>query len=307
MKVGLALGGGAARGLAHIGVLKVLERERIGVDLVTGTSMGALVGGLYAADQDALKLENDLGAFFRSPAFRKTKLHFLRERRREKEEERRSPILFNLANFLTKGWVIGAGFTRQSFIPTEELLANLGGLLSDREISTLPIPFAAVALDIENGQPVLLARGSLKQAVMASSALPGIFPPVTIDGRLLVDGGWTEPVPAAAARRMGAEFVIAVDVTGGPGEEAEMDKGLNILLRAYTAAHLRLKEEILKDADWVLRPDTSGIHWADFSRFTQSVQAGEAAAASDFELIRREITRRKTWSVKSWFGDWAGR
>ncbi|MGB9860759.1 MAG: patatin-like phospholipase family protein [Candidatus Bipolaricaulaceae bacterium] len=181
-KVGLALGSGGARGAAHVGVLKVLEREGIKVSAIAGSSIGAMVGGAYAAGIPLSRIEEEWLTTSRTKLLRSF-----------------------LPTFPRAGLSSGAGLRRY-----------LREILGDVRIEGLPIPFAAVATDLDTGEAVVLRRGSLVEAIRASTAIPGIFQPVRWEGRLLVDGGMVEPLPVQICRELGADLIIAVDTNPAP-------------------------------------------------------------------------------------------
>lgn len=181
-RVGLALGSGGARGAAHVGVLKVLEREGIKVSAIAGTSIGAMVGGAYAAGVPLSRIEEEWLT-----------------------TSRRKLLRSFLPTFPRTGLSSGAGLRRY-----------LREILGDVRIEELPIPFAAVATDLDTGEAVVLRSGPLVEAIRASTAIPGVFQPVRWEGRLLVDGGMVEPLPVRVCRELGADIVIAVDTNPAP-------------------------------------------------------------------------------------------
>ena len=165
LKVGLALGGGAARGMAHVGVLRAFEREKLPVDIVSGTSMGAIIGGAYFALGSAADLEARVRKLLASEEFKKSKLSFLQESR-----DRRRGLFFSVANFVRKGVLFGVSNLRPGFISAEAFAGNLATIIPDVLIENLPLPFCAVTLDINSAEEVLLRHGSLRRAATASSA-----------------------------------------------------------------------------------------------------------------------------------------
>src|SRR5215831_15058128 len=201
-KVGLALGGGAARGLAHIGVLKVLEENKIPIDLIVGTSVGALVGGVYAATRNAATTEKRFREFIFSREFKRARFEFLRESR-----EARRGVMRRVVTLLKKGIFYSFTLAKTSWVSAEHFEHNINALLDDVAIEETPIAFRAVAADLLSGGPIVLRSGRLRAAVSASSAVPGLLPPVRVDGRLLIDGGWVAQVPVAPTLQEGADLV----------------------------------------------------------------------------------------------------
>lgn len=287
LKVGLALGGGAARGLAHVGVIRALEREEVPIDLVVGTSMGAIVGGAYAATRDIAVVEDKIREVLSSERFRKNRLSFLRETKR-----RRGGLLFSVGNLVRRGIVYGVSTLRSSFLSAEEFADSMEAVVPDVSIENLPTPFAAVALDIESAEEVVVCNGSLREATRASSAIPGILPPVRLDGRTLIDGGWIDKVPVIPAFRLGADVVIAVDISPELEEVRGFRRGVDILMRANLIRDSILVGLLTRLADVVIEPEVKNIHWADFGAVDRCVESGDQAATravpAIHELLRRE-------------------
>jgi NTE family protein len=287
-KVCLALGGGAARGLAHLGVLKVLEDARVTVDMITGTSLGALIGGLYASNPDASYWTTRVEQFLRSFRSRKTRLEFIR--RLEQPTNNRRGFFSDMANLIRKGYFWGVTATKPAFISEQEYEEFIYPLIPDISIEQTKIPFGCVATDIQHGKRMLYTSGSLRKAVSASCALPGIFPPVKDDDMLLVDGGWVERVPVRCAREMGASVVIAVDVASEMGR-FEDRSGLDIVLRADAVTRVYLNDILLHEADVIIHPDVGGRHWADFGNPRELFRQGEIAGLEKLMAVRSAIHR----------------
>jgi NTE family protein len=294
LQVGVALGGGAARGLAHIGVLEVLEQAQIPMDVITGTSMGALVGGLYLVEGSASRLIERMRQFLASEAFQSAPFERLRERRNNKEN---SGFFSTATAAIRKGFLYSYSLRRQSIISEEVFSQLINSTLPDIRIQDLPRPFAAVSLDVISGKEVVWTKGSLRQAVLASSAIPGFFPPVKDRGRLLVDGNWTSPIPVRSARRLGADAVIAVDISRDAERQQDYQRGVNLILRANLLLTAALREMQLEEADLVLRPEVGRIHWADFGPAEELVELGRKVALSHLDKLRRVTRKRKVWTI----------
>jgi len=266
-KIGLALGGGAARGMAHIGVLNVLEREGIPIDLIAGTSVGAAVGSLYARSKNA--------------ALIKEKVIELSGRR--------------LTRF------IDPALPRTGLIKGEELGDLLASFLGGNiKFSDLLIPFACTATDIDTGEAVVFDRGSVAEAVRASISLPGIFTVARRGGRYLVDGGLANPVPVNLVQKMGADFVIAVNVIPGVLDRShesikESTKGarepniIHVLLQSIHIGTYSLVRSSLGNADVVIEPDVVHIGAAEFHRARECIKQGELAARKAMPEIRSRL------------------
>lgn len=254
-RVALVLGGGAARGFAHVGVLRALEDARIPVELIVGTSVGSLVGALYADGHNARELEHlsrelDRGDFFDFGI---------------------APALFGT------GLARGARLERWT---RDHLRA--------RAIEALAIPFAAVATDLDDGSVVVLDRGDVASAVRASSAIPGVFEPVERDGRLLVDGGVVANLPVRIARERGADVVIAVDVTQVSGR-ANPSNFVEVVMRAVTILTHEGVEESARGADVLVAPAVGDVDLLDFDAKGRAIAAGAAAARERLGEIRAAI------------------
>ena len=284
-KVCLALGGGAARGLAHLGVLKVFEDAKLPVHMIAGTSLGALVGGLYASQPDARYWIERFDRYLRSFRSRRTRLEVIR--RMERPHDRHG-FFSDMANLIRKGYFWGVTATKPAFISEQEYEDFLNPLIPDIRIEETKIPFGCVATDLCHGKRVLFTSGPMRTAVRASCALPGIFPPVRDGGMMLVDGGWVERVPVICARNMGADVIIAVDVSSeiAPFEDTS---GLDIVLRADAVTRVFLNDLLLDEADLSLHPQVGTIHWADFSDPRELIRQGELEALARIVDIRRAI------------------
>lgn len=258
-KIGLALGGGGAKGLAHIGVIKVLKNAGIPVDFIAGTSMGALVGAWYALTEDADFLES----------------LFLKLKRGD---------IFPFREILKKR--DGALFRGDA---AEKLLKEN---FRDRRFENCKIPFAAVATDFKNGEEVIVKRGRLIDGVRASIALPIIFRPAEVGGRLLIDGGFCDPVPADIVREMGADYVIAVDVSSRwlnvPEKSVGMGSIYSVFMNSLSVAEYHLAEGVLKRADLVLRPPVWNYDLMDFNSSSEIIRAG----GEEMRLHLKEVFRK---------------
>lgn len=287
-KIGLALGGGAARGLAHLGVLKVFEEAKVPIDMIAGTSLGALIGGLYAMQPDAEYWMGRVDQYLRSFRSRKTRLGFIR--RLEESDTGNHGFFSDMANLIRKGYFWGITATKPAFISEKEYEEFIYPLIPDRAFEETKMPFACVATDIRNGKRVVYRSGSMRRAISASCALPGIFPPVADGDMLLVDGGWVERVPVRCAKEMGADIVIAVDVSSEVGK-FEDKFGLDIVLRADAVTRIFLNEVLIQEANVVIHPAVGKTHWADFSDPRELFRRGETAALEKLVPVRTAIYR----------------
>ncbi len=277
-RVALVLSGGGARGLAHIGVLKVLQALRVPVDLVVGTSMGAVVGGAYAAGRSPEELEVLMrGADWGSILADRPPRDELSFRRREDDRLLPSRVEFGLSTQGVRLPSAAAGnsgleFTLQRLPPAAE---------HDTPVSQLPMPFRAVATDLLNGQMVVLSEAPLGQAIRASMAVPGLFTPVRLQGRLMVDGALVRNLPVDVARQMGAELIIAVDVGSPLLEESQIQSALGVadqMLKILTSQNVERSLAELGPQDILIRPALKDIGLTDFQRSEQALEDGSTAA-----------------------------
>lgn len=288
--VGLALGGGAARGLAHIGLLRAIESNGIQIDTLTGTSIGAILGALYLISGNSYELETKVKDYIESQAFLGAAIDLAPNL----EAEEGIGFFRRLKKYFKKRVYYTLSMTRKSYISREKYESAVEQILPDIAIEDLPIPFGCVTLDLVSGKEVLLTEGSLRKAVMASSALPGVLPPVELNGKLLIDGGWIHRVPSELARALGADLVIASHVGGAIEEQEGMDCGLDIVIRTNDISQKILCETQLQGADLTIRPEVSSFHWSDFGRIDDIIKKGEEAFQGEIEEIQR-IFYKKRW------------
>ena len=255
-RIGLALGGGAARGFAHVGVIQVLEEAGIRPQLVTGTSAGSLVAAIYASGKNGKQLQ------------------------RVADTMEESSIADWTLPLFTRGMLRGDALARY-----------VNEQVSSRLLEDMPLPLGIVATDLNSGQSIVFQKGDTGTAVRASSAVPAVFQPVRIAGRDYVDGGLVSPVPVRAARKMGAELVIAVDISSAP--EGNVTGGtLDVLLQTFTIMGSSINSFELKDADVVVRPALVGVSSADFGARKRSIDAGRQAMLQLLPQLRAAIAAK---------------
>jgi len=252
-KIAVVLGAGAARGFAHVGVLKVLESNKIPVHMIVGTSAGSFVGSLYAYGFNAFELQ---------------KLSFAIER----------------------DDIIDLTIPDNGFIKGEKLEGYINYILRNTPIEKLKIPFYAVAADVQNGREVIFGSGNTGTAVRASCSIPGVFTPVNISGRTYVDGGVVSPVAVDAARRFGADIVIAVDISSDLDSSAP--KGtIDTILQSISIMHSKLSAIQLANADVVIKPKVGFIGSSDFTKRHEATLEGEKAALEALPKIKEIVNR----------------
>jgi len=294
-RIGLALGGGGAKGLTHLGVLAALERGKIPVDLVAGTSMGALVAAVYTLLPRCDFVVERFRSYLESKEFKKTNPEFLHIHNHHNHDETPTfeGIFQRFASFIKKGIFYSQSLTKRAPISEENFAQNINFLVDDVEIQQTQIPLAIVALDLKSAEEVVLRKGSLRKAVSASCAIPGVLPPVRIDDRELVDGGWIDRVPVRPVREMGADLVIAVDVAEVLDETEDFTTGLGIVFRTNDISRCALSQLQLKEADVVICPNISDVHWSDFGHLDTCIRRGEEATRTKLDEIRSLIKRKK--------------
>lgn len=255
-KIGLALGGGAARGFAHVGVIQVLEEAGIRADLVAGTSAGSLVAAVYASGKNGAQLQR---------------------------------VAETMEEATMADWTLPL-FSR-GVLRGDALARYVNGQVGNKLIEDMPLPLGIVATDLNSGQDMLFQRGDTGTAVRASSAVPAVFQPVRISGREYVDGGLVSPVPVRAARKMGAEVVIAVDISSPP--ESNLSGGtLDILLQTFSIMGKSINTFELRDADIVVRPSLVGVGSSDFAARKRSIESGRKAMLQQLPALRAAIAAK---------------
>lgn len=254
-KIALVLGAGSSKGFAHIGVLKILESNKIPIHMIVGTSVGSAVGSLYAYGCDAFELQ---------------KMSFSIE----------------------KGDVIDLTIPDNGFIKGEKLEEFINKTLKYTPIEKLKIPFYAVATDILNGQEIVFGKGNTGTAVRASCSIPGIFRPVRIGDRIYVDGGVVSPVAVDAAKRFGADIVIAVDISTSI-ERTIPENTIETILQSLNIMYSKLASVQLSQADVVIKPKVGHIGSADFSKRHEAILEGEKATIEALPQILKIVTRLK--------------
>ncbi len=291
--IGLVLSGGGARGFAHIGVLKVLEENRIPVDYIAGASMGGLVGSLYAtgrspAEMEELVTELDWDKLLSgSPSY--SELAF-----RRKQDQRNLPGSLSLKgnninnlklpNSINPGHEIGLTIDRL-FLPYSEI----------NNFDNLPIPFRTVATDLINADTVVLKSGSLQQALRATMAIPGAFSPVEIDGKILADGGILNNIPTDIAKAMGADIVIVVNIETQIGDRSTLDNLLGVLGQTFIVATIENSRRSLRQADFIIAPDLKNFTTSSFNQGKEIIELGYEGANQKIGLLKSLSLDEADW------------
>ena len=255
-KVGLALGGGAARGLAHIGVLKVLEEEQIPIDVVAGTSAGSIIGSLYCSGYCWEEIRD-------------------------------------LAHELNWGNLVSFSLPTRGLLNPDKLEKLLDRLVYEKQFSDLLLPFTAIAVDLLSGEEVHLSRGSVSKAVRASCSIPGVFSPTTIEDRILIDGGILNSVPADVAANMGADFVIGVDLNSDRMQRAELKNIVDVMFFTFQVLIKNNIQKGINRADVLIAPDLEGFSYKNMKQLDELLSRGEKAALEKVEAIKTAIGWRR--------------
>jgi len=284
-KLGLALGGGGARGLAHLGVLKVLEQEGVEIHAITGCSMGAIVGGLYAHFKNVVKVENFLMDFLTKSEFKELGISNLSD-----DAETDKGYIEEFFEYVSTRVKAIRTLTNPSYFG-EEITEKIFSFIPDVPIEEFEIKFSAIATDIISGQEINFTRGSLRDVVRASSAIPGIFPPVKIGKYQLIDGSASESVPVCKVKEIGADRVLAIDVTRSLHSTDMPENVFEILYRAEDITSYHLSEVRLKEADLIIRPKVKNLKWVDFHKAEKIIMAGEKVTRKNIEEIRKLANR----------------
>jgi NTE family protein len=254
-KIALVLGGGAARGFAHVGVIRALEQEKIPIDMIIGTSVGSLIGAIYANDQNCFDLEWTAFALEKDTLFD-----------------------YGILN----------AFTGMGMAKGEKLEEFVRSKIATRNIENMKLPFAAVATDLNRGTRVVLDSGSVAKAVHASCAIPGVFEPVNHQGRLLVDGGVVDNIPIAVAREKGADIVIAVDISENV-TNFNITNLVDVMLQAVNIMSSENALQKKKEADVLITPAVGNVGMLDFSQKKRCMQAGIDATQLAVPEIRKRV------------------
>lgn len=256
-RIGLALGGGAARGFAHVGVIQVLEEAGIRPQFVVGTSAGSLVAALYASGMQAAELKK---------------------------------TAISMQEAAITDWLLPI-FNRGA-LKGDALAQYVNQQVQSRSIENMSLPLGIVATDLRTGEAVVFRRGNTGTAVRASSAVPGVFLPVKIGDREYVDGGLVAPVPVQQARQMGANFVIAVDISSDP-QSGDTGDVFKILLQTFTIMGRSINALALRQADLVVRPSLKDVGSADFASRERSIEQGRQAMLAALPLLRQKLAELK--------------
>lgn len=280
-KLALALGGGGARGLAHIGFIKILESQKIKIDAISGCSMGAIVGGLYSYFGNVEAVEEFVFNTISSEKYKRLGIDKL-----SNKKESSVSYFEQFFDFIGTSIQILKAINRNSYFD-EDLTNEIFDFIPDVDIESLKIKFFAVATDLISGQEIIFSKGSLRKALQASAAIPGIFPPVKYRGYYLVDGSVTDLVPVKVLKESGYEKIIAVDVVKSLENPNPPKNIIELLYRVESISSYQLSALQLKDADLLIYPEVRNYDWSDFYLAKEIVNEGEKAAAIYLDQIKK--------------------
>lgn len=284
-RIGLALGGGGARGLAHIGVIRVLKQAKIPVDIIVGTSSGALIGGAYASGTTPEEMELKIDEYLNSEGYQSSAIRTI-EKAHNGEH---TSLPQKIQGFLQNKFLLLQAMFKPGILSPEEFQSMVDFFIPDILIQDTLIPFRTVTTDLISGEQIIFSEGPLREAVMISSAVPGAIEPREKGEMLLSDGGIISLVPVNATRREGADIVVAVNITRGIFSDEKLETAQAICDRAADITSYYLIGYELMAADVVIRPEVGNLHWSDFSHAGNLIAEGEKAATKSMPDIRKAI------------------
>ena len=295
--LGLALGGGGARGAAHIGILHVLHENKIIPELLAGTSAGAVIGAMYSARPDPQWIENRFGEFLmnENTKFRATAV-LMNDRNAE-------TLLEKATKKIQDHFAVILGVNRSYIIKRDVIDEMLEYLLPVKTFEELQIPLKVVATDIQSASEHVYDKGNLLEAVSRSCSIPGFVKPTRDGDAMLVDGGVTNPLPISVLKPA-CDFVLAINIDRGSLPRMKSPNMVEIMKRADLITGSRLATEILREADFLIAPDVLGLHWSDYDHFEPLVANGRKAAEENLVELKNEIRRKSNvfYKVKQWLG-----
>ncbi len=289
-KVGIALGGGGARGLAHIGVLQIFEEKNIPIDIIGGTSMGAIVGAMYAQHPDSAFIGYKLKQFLDSNDYKSLGLKNIIPGQHENPS-----VLSNFTRTIAERVILNIAASRTGILKKDRLKEAINSLLDAGNIQDTEIPLCVLATDLNSGEPLVFKQGDIRKAVYRSAALPGFIPPEAQDGKLITDGGVSHPVPVDFVREMGAQVVIGVSAAMRYLKKLKEPNVIDILSRMQSIKGLYLNHYQLQMADIALAPNLKNAHWSEFLRYQEFIKAGREEALVKVPAIRKRIRSKMSF------------
>ena len=292
LKIGLALGGGGARGACHIGVLKSLEQRGIVPDIISGTSAGSMIGAMYASHASADIVEQKYTEHVNGEDFKDLGFRYIPNN--EKDDSVFSQVFKQMKN----QYILMVSSTRKSLVKNERLAKAANNLFESNQFDDLKIPLIVTATDLISGKPMLYKAGNVVDAVVKSSSIPGFVEPTYIDNRMLLDGGivFPTPVPPLVGK---CDFIIAVNISKAFNTSEEPDNIFEITNRARDISTLHLNSYLLKQSDFVISPEHEDVHWSAFDRTEEFIENGYNAAESEMEKLLTQLDSMIEKSVET--------
>jgi NTE family protein len=291
LSIGLALGGGGARGAAHIGVLQVLHDHGIFFNTIGGTSIGAVIGAMYAATQDPFWVEKRFREFLNSNAYKQVGTSLLLNDRDP------DSVIGQLAKFVQDKLVIAIALNRDSIIKRSRLEKAIDFLVPVQTFEELKIPLNVYATDLQNGKTVCYSSGNLIDAVVQSSSMPGYVQPTASKGQLLADGAVSIPIPVLEMKLI-ADFVIAINISRGSTEPMKKNSIIDIITRCDLITTLHLTAMMVDNADFVFQPDILGLHWSEFDKFDILFENGVKEAKQNIGRLADRMKLHRSWKFR---------
>ncbi|MFQ6612193.1 MAG: patatin-like phospholipase family protein [Fidelibacterota bacterium] len=297
LDLGLALGGGGARGAAHIGALQILQRSKIQISEVAGTSAGAVIGAMYAATLDPEWIEKRFQEFLTDNAYRNLGTDRLIEDRDPHS------VFDQIAKRVKDQVVLAMSLHRRSIIKKDRLREAFDFLIPVKTFEELQIPLTVVATDLQTCAPVLYQQGDLIEAAVQSGTIPGYIEPTEFDEQLIVDGGISMPLPTAVFSDS-VDFILGIDISRKGVPKLERVNIYEIMMRADLSTYLNLARQLNQKADFIIEPEVRDYRWSRFDKFDELLEAGRRAAEDSIPGLKKEIRLKSgLWnSLKHWFG-----
>ena len=283
--LGLALGGGGSRGVAHIGALQVLHKSGLKPDLIAGVSAGSMIGAMYAATLDPNWIENRFRELMNSDLFASFSSGSLMAGRNKETYLEQNTALAK------QDYASSLGLNESYVVPRSIIENSVAFMIPCNNFEELQIPLKVVATNIQNGEEIIYSKGDIKEALIQSSSIPGFFEATKKDSKLIVDGGVTSPIPVAILKEY-AEMVMAVDITNYELKPLNQPNMIEIMRRSDIITSLRLKNNLSRQADILVKPDVSGIHWSDFDNFDMLLECGKKAMLKSLEILKNLEPRK---------------
>ena len=286
-KIALSLGGGGVRSLAHIGVLRVIEKEGIPIDYLCGTSMGAVLGAHYALYKNVDELEKVALKIVNEKQIRDLEMLA-----RKSEPEEKKALIEKLSLFVKDLFLWNLSAIKKSALETEKIEPYIKQVVGEHRFEDTKIPFACWLTDLSTGEEFIVDKGPMAHILAGSCAIPGIFTPVEFQNRLFIDGGIVSPVSANVGRKMGADFVIICDVDSG-NPSSNFENGMNIMFQADYIRSQELTKLKNQTADFVIHPAVKSISWASFSMAKECIKKGEEKAQALVDDLKSQIRSKR--------------